>query len=84
MRKFVVPALSLALCLGLVTGCSSKTSAPAETSASAEETTSEASAEDSSEAESTEPQSVDSLKIAFLLTLTPTPLPPQRSRWRIC
>ena len=65
MRKFVVPALSLALCLGLVTGCSSKTSAPAETSASAEETTSEASAEDSSEAESTEPQSVDSLKIAF-------------------
>ena len=65
MRKFVVPALSLALCLGLVTGCSSKTSAPAETSASAEETTSETSAEDSSEAESTEPQSVDSLKIAF-------------------
>ena len=65
MKKFVVPALSLALCLGLVTGCSSKTSAPAETSASAEETTSETSAEDSSEAESTEPQSVDSLKIAF-------------------
>lgn len=32
MKKFVVPALSLALCLGLVTGCSSKTSAP-ETSA---------------------------------------------------
>ena len=65
MRKFVVPALSLALCLGLVTGCSSKTSAPAETSASAEETPSETSAEDSSEAESTEPPSVDSLKIAF-------------------
>lgn len=65
MRKFVVPALSLALCLGLVTGCSSKASAPAETSASAGETTSEASAEVSSEAESTEPKSVDSLKIAF-------------------
>ena len=65
MRKFVVPALSLALCLGLVTGCSSKASAPAETSASAGETTSEASAEVSSEAESTEPKSVDSLKLAF-------------------
>ena len=64
MRKFVVPALSLALCLGLVTGCSSKTSAP-ETSAT--ETTaangSESAASESTE--STEPKAVDSLKIAF-------------------
>ena len=64
MKKFVVPALSLALCLGLVTGCSSKTSAP-ETSAT--ETTaangSESAASESTE--STEPKAVDSLKIAF-------------------
>lgn len=79
MKKFVVPALSLALCLGLVTGCSSKTSAP-ETSAT--ETTaangSESAASESTE--STEPKAVDSLKIAFSLTLTRIPLPPQRSR----
>lgn len=67
MRKFVVPALSLALCLGLVTGCSSKTDAPAasETAASAEETAAETSGEAASETESTEPKTVDSLKIAF-------------------
>ena len=71
MRKFVVPALSLALCLGLVTGCSSKTDAPAasETAASAApsaDTSADSSAEASSEAESTtEPKSIDSLKIAF-------------------
>lgn len=66
MRKFVVPALSLALCLGLVTGCSSKTSAPAapETSA-AETTTANGSESETSEAGSTEPKTVDSLKIAF-------------------
>ena len=71
MRKFVVPALSLALCLGLITGCSSKTDAPAasEAAASADssaETSSDSSAEASSETESaTEPKAVDSLKIAF-------------------
>ena len=71
MKKFVVPALSLALCLGLVTGCSSKTDAPAasETAASAApsaDTSADSSAEASSEAESTtEPKSIDSLKIAF-------------------
>ena len=63
MRKFVVPALSLALCLGLTAGCSSKTDAPA---ASAGETTSAASAESTSEAAaSAETKSIDSLKIAF-------------------
>ncbi len=67
MRKFVVPALSLALCLGLVTGCSSKTSAP-ETSAAetaAESESGNESSEASAASESTEPKTVDSLKIAF-------------------
>lgn len=63
MRKFVVPALSLALCLGLTAGCSSKTDAPA---ASTGETTAAASAESTSEAAaSAETKSIDSLKIAF-------------------
>ena len=63
MRKFVVPALSLALCLGLTAGCSSKTDAPA---ASTGETTAAASAEGTSEAAaSAETKSIDSLKIAF-------------------
>ena len=63
MRKFVVPALSLALCLGLTAGCSSKTDAPA---ASTGETTVAASAESTSEAAaSAETKSIDSLKIAF-------------------
>ncbi len=65
MRKFVVPALSLALCLGLVTGCSSKTDAPAASPAetSAEETSAEAS--ESASESAAEPKTVDSLKIAF-------------------
>ena len=63
MRKFVVPALSLALCLGLTAGCSSKTDAPA---ASTGETAAAASAESTSEAAaSAETKSIDSLKIAF-------------------
>ena len=63
MRKFVVPALSLALCLGLTAGCSSTTDAPA---ASTGETTAAASAESTSEAAaSAETKSIDSLKIAF-------------------
>ena len=63
MRKFVVPALSLALCLGLTAGCSSKTDAPA---ASTGETTAATSAESTSEAAaSAETKPIDSLKIAF-------------------
>ena len=59
MKKFVVPALSLALCLGLTAGCSSKTDAPAaSTAAASAESTSEAAA-------SAETKSIDSLKIAF-------------------
>ena len=63
-QKFVVPALSLALCLGLTTGCSSsKTDAAA---ASKEETTAAASAESAAETTaSAETKSIDSLKIAF-------------------
>ena len=64
MRKFVVPALSLALCLGLVTGCSSKTSAP-ETSAAETTAANESESETSESAESAESKTVDSLKIAF-------------------
>ena len=64
MRKFVVPALSLALCLGLVTGCSSKTSAP-ETSAAETAAANGSESKASESAESAEPKAVDSLKIAF-------------------
>lgn len=64
MRKFVVPALSLALCLGLVTGCSSKTSAP-ETSAAETAAANGSESKASESTESTEPKAVDSLKIAF-------------------
>lgn len=67
MRKFVVPALSLALCLGLVTGCSSRTSAPDAPETSAAETTAANGSESgaSESVESVEPKTVDSLKIAF-------------------
>lgn len=66
MKKLVVPALSLALCLGLTAGCSSKT----ETAASSSEETTASSAETSAENASTEAasgeaRSIDSLKIAF-------------------
>lgn len=64
MRKFVVPALSLALCLGLVTGCSSKTPAP-ETSAAGATAAAESESETPESTESAEPKTVDSLKIAF-------------------
>ena len=64
MKKFVVPALSLALCLGLVTGCSSKTPAP-ETSAAGATAAAESESETPESTESAEPKTVDSLKIAF-------------------
>ena len=66
MKKLVVPALSLALCLGLTAGCSSKTETAASSSKETTASSAETSAENAStEAASGEARSIDSLKIAF-------------------
>lgn len=67
MKRTIVSALSLALCLGL-TACSAKASAPAEAQTPAPteaQTPAPAAAQTTAPAESTELKTIDSLKIAF-------------------
>ena len=69
MKKFLASILTLALCLGLATGCAGKQT-PAEN--------------DTESAGETGVKEIPSLKIAFSPTPTRTRSPPPRSLWSSC